>query len=204
MTWKKLLDALRKALGGTPKPKPAPKPAPVPIPTPVPPPVPSDVPAEMLAEHNARRTEAGLPPFVPSVRLQAAAQGHDMLMASLGRMEHQLAGEGDLGARLRGVGYAFRFGGENIAWNYRSVAELMRGWMNSAEHRENILSPAFTEAGFAVAYGADGSPYYCSVFGTPAIALRGAYAATAPYTVGTPEVTGDGRAAASSIVVAAD
>jgi uncharacterized protein YkwD len=204
MTLRQLLDALRKALGGKPVPAPRPTPTPVPpSPVPVPPP-PGDVPAEMLAEHNARRSEAGLPPLVPSVKLQAAAQGHATVMAQLGRMAHSGIGDGDPGSRLRGVGYTFRSCGENIAWNQRSVSAVMASWLNSPGHRANILSPAFTEAGFAVARGADGSAWWCAVFGSPAIAMIGAYAAAAPYTVGTPEVTGDGRVAASSIVVAAD
>jgi uncharacterized protein YkwD len=205
MTLRQFLAALRKALGGkpAPAPRPTPKPAPVPIPTPVPPPVPGDDAAQLLAEHNARRSEAGLPAYVPSVKLRAAAQGHATVMAQLGRMAHSGIGDGDPGSRLRGSGYAFRTAGENIAWNQRSVAEVMTSWLNSPGHRANILSPAFTEAGFAVAHGPSG-PFWCAVFGSPAIAMVGAYAATAPYTVGTPEVTGDGRVAASSIVVAAD
>jgi uncharacterized protein YkwD len=197
MTLRQIIAALRKALGG--KPAPAPKPAPVPIPTPVP----GDEAAQLLAEHNARRSEAGLPPFVPSVKLQAAAQGHATVMAQLGRMAHSGIGDGDPGSRLRGVGYAFRAAGENVAMGQRDVAAVMSSWMGSSGHRENILGH-FSQGGFAVAYSPRGDPFWCSVFGSPAIAMAGAYAATAPYTVGTPEVTGDGRAAASSIVVAAD
>jgi uncharacterized protein YkwD len=126
-----------------------------------------------------------------------------MTMAQLGRMEHSDIGDGDPGSRLRGVGYAFRWCGENIAWNYQTVAEVMLGWMASDGHRANILSPLFIEVGFAVAYGADGSPYWAVDFGAPAI--RTAYAVGPPtYTMGTPEVTGDGRRAASSVAVAAD
>jgi uncharacterized protein YkwD len=205
MSLKKLLAAIRKALGRTPKPTPTPAPpGPAPVPPPAPAPAPGDKAAELLAEHNARRAEAGLPPFVPSAKVRAAAQGHAMTMASLGRMEHAGIGDGDPGSRLRGVGYAFRTAGENIAWGQRSVAEVMRSWMASDGHRANILSPSFTEAGFAMARGADGSAWWCAVFGSPAIVMAGAYAAGSPYTVGTPEVTGDGRTAASSVTIAAD
>jgi uncharacterized protein YkwD len=210
MNFRQFLRAFLNSLGRAPapKPKPAPRPAPAPAPprpAPVPPPAPApgDVQAELLAEHNARRSEAGLPEWVSSAKLQAAAKGHAMVMAQLGRMEHSGIGDGDPGSRLRGVGYTFRWCGENIARGQRSTAEAMTSWMNSPDHRANILSPQFTEAGFAVAYGARGDAFWCADFGSPAIAMAGAYAA-APYTMGTPEVTGDGRRAASSVAVAAD
>jgi uncharacterized protein YkwD len=210
MNFRQFLRSLWKSLGRAPAPKPAPRPAPTPapprpapVPPPAPPPAPGDKAAQLLAEHNARRSEAGLSEWVSSVKLQAAAQGHAITMAQFGRMAHSGIGDGDLGSRLRGVGYAFRAAGENIAWDQGGVAAVMGLWMNSPGHRANILSPAFAEAGFAVAYSARGDAYYCSDFGTPAIAGRGAYA-TSAYVMGTPEVTGDGRRAASSVAVAAD
>jgi uncharacterized protein YkwD len=36
----------------------------------------------------------------------------------------------------------------------------MAGWMNSAGHRENILSGQFTEIGIGLAHSADGTPYW--------------------------------------------
>jgi uncharacterized protein YkwD len=195
MTIKQILAAIRKALGGRPKPVPKPKPVPVP-----PPPVPGVIEAQLLAEHNAEHAAAGLHPLAASVKLQAAAQAHADLMARRGQMEHQLPGEPDLGARVSAVGYTWTWVGENIAWNYRTVAEVMAGWLSSPGHRANILSGHYTQAGFAVAYGADGSPYWAVDFGAPAI--RTAYAAEPlTYAMGSPEVTGDGRVAASSIQV---
>jgi uncharacterized protein YkwD len=210
MTFKQFLRSLWKSLGRAPAPKPAPRPAPAPAPprpAPVPPPAPSpapgDVPAELLAAHNARHAAAGLHPLAASAKLQAAAQAHADLMARRGEMSHQLPGEADLGARLTAAGYGWTWVGENVAWNYRTVAEVMTAWWKSPGHRANILSAYYTQGGFAVAYGADGSPYWAVDFGAPAI--RTAYAVGPPtYTMGTPEVTGDGRRAASSVAVAAD
>jgi uncharacterized protein YkwD len=207
MTFRQFLRSLLASLGRAPAPKPAPTPAPprpAPVPPPAPAPAPGDEAAQLLAEHNARRSEAGLPEWVSSAKLQAAAKGHAMVMAQLGRMEHSGIGDGDPGSRLRGVGYAFRWCGENIARGQRDVAEAMTSWMNSTDHRSNILSAHFTEAGFAVAYSARGDAFWCADFGSPAIAMAGAYGAATPYTMGTPEVTGNGRCAASSVAVAAD
>jgi uncharacterized protein YkwD len=204
MSFGQFLRSLWRSLGRAPAPKPAPRPAPAPAPprpAPVPPPAPppGDAPAELLAEHNARRSEAGLPEWVSSVKLQAAAKGHAMVMAQLGRMEHSGIGDGDPGSRLRGVGYAFRAAGENIAWGQRNVDEVMAAWMASYGHRANILGN-FTEAGFAVAYSTRGDAFWCADFGSPAI--RTAYAIEPlTYAMGSPEITGDGTVAASSIQV---
>jgi uncharacterized protein YkwD len=213
MNFRQFLRSLWKSLGRAPAPKPAPRPAPAPAPprpAPVPPgPTPApprpappphgNVPA-LLAAHNARRAEAGLPGLAASAKLQAAAQGHAMTMAQLGRMEHSGIGDGDPGSRLRGVGYSWTWAGENIAWNQRTVAEVMTSWLSSPGHRENILSSSFTQAGFALARGTDGSFWWCADFGAPAI--RTAYTAEPlTYAMGSPEVTGDGTVAASSIQV---
>ena len=37
--------------------------------------------------------------------------------------------------------------GENIACGYPDVASVMEAWMNSPEHRANILSPSYTHIG---------------------------------------------------------
>jgi uncharacterized protein YkwD len=47
--------------------------------------------------------------------------------------------------------------GENIGWGKRDDATpraLVRGWMRSTTHRENILDPRFRNAGVAIALGA--------------------------------------------------
>jgi uncharacterized protein YkwD len=202
MTLKRILAVLRKALGRTPKPTPTPAPpGPAPVPPPAPIPSPGDGPAELLAEHNARRAEAGLPAFVPNVKLQMAAQSHADTMARTGQMAHSGIGDGDLGSRLTGVAYRSLRAGENVAWGQRSVAGAMASWMGSPGHRANILG-GFTEGGFAMSSGANG-PFWCAVFGSPAIRASVAVALHT-YTMGTPEVIGDGRVAASSVTLAAN
>lgn len=45
--------------------------------------------------------------------------------------------------------------GENIAWGQRSPEEVMNGWMNSSEHRANILNSSFKKIGVAYYVGAN-------------------------------------------------
>jgi uncharacterized protein YkwD len=44
----------------------------------------------------------------------------------------------------------------------------MTAWMNSPEHRANILDPSFTDIGVGIAYDSRGEPYYTQEFGEPA------------------------------------
>jgi uncharacterized protein YkwD len=210
MNFRQFLRSLWKSLGRAPAPKPAPRPTPAPAPprpAPVPPsppaPAPGEVHAELLAAHNARHAAAGLHPLAASAKLQAAAQAHADLMARRGEMSHQLPGEADLGARLTAAGYSFLRAGENVARGQRTVAEVMTSWLSSPGHRANILSAHYTQGGFAVAYGADGSPYWAVDFGSPTIRAM-VPAVQSPYTTGTPEVTEHWYGAASSVAVAAD
>ncbi len=48
------------------------------------------------------------------------------------------------------VGYQYSKAGENLAYGYKTNAEAINGWMNSKEHRDNIINPDFTEVGFAI------------------------------------------------------
>ena len=50
---------------------------------------------------------------------------------------------------------------------YPDATSVMRGWMNSAAHRANILNRNLTEIGVGLAKAADGSTYWTMVLGRP-------------------------------------
>lgn len=50
-------------------------------------------------------------------------------------------------------------GGENLAFGYNDASSVLRGWMDSPTHRENILYPTFTKISISV-YRADDDVYY--------------------------------------------
>ena len=43
--------------------------------------------------------------------------------------------------------------GENLARGFNSASDVINAWMNSPEHRQNVLSPNYQNVGFAVATG---------------------------------------------------
>lgn len=98
-----------------------------------------------------------------------AAQLHAQQMAQYQRMDHTISGAQypTLQSRLDAVGYPYRNAAENVAWNTQTAQSVVTGWMNSSGHRANILNPALTEIGAAMARSAKGEPYWIQVFGTP-------------------------------------
>lgn len=53
-------------------------------------------------------------------------------------------------------GYSYQRAGENLAYGFNGAAQTIDGWMNSSEHRANILNTSYQNVGFGVA----NSPHY--------------------------------------------
>jgi uncharacterized protein YkwD len=114
--------------------------------------------AALLAEVNARRRKAGAPALRSSPALDKAAQGHAEDMLARSYFAHESPSGTTVRERSREAGYDWRAIGENIAEGQFSVAQVMEGWMNSPDHRRNILDPAYTDlgTGLVTAKGKDG------------------------------------------------
>lgn len=56
-------------------------------------------------------------------------------------------------------------GGENLAYGYETAADVLRGWMESPTHRENILYPTFAKVAISVYRDDDGVWYWSQEFG---------------------------------------
>ncbi|HET9098083.1 MAG TPA: CAP domain-containing protein [Candidatus Saccharimonadales bacterium] len=48
-------------------------------------------------------------------------------------------------------GYEFQQAGENLAYGFDTSASVVQAWMNSPEHRANMLNSNFQEVGFGIA-----------------------------------------------------
>lgn len=69
------------------------------------------------------------------------------------------------------AGYNFSYAGENLAINYSDTIDVERAWMNSAEHRDNIVNADFHEVGVGVAegmYEGKKAVFVAELFGTKA------------------------------------
>jgi uncharacterized protein YkwD len=120
---------------------------------------------ELLELTNQARKKADLPPLKPDPVLFAVARAHSANMAKKGQMKHVLDGK-DVDNRLDDAGYDFASAGENIGTARKApLAAVMKGWMESKGHRENILKPKFEEIGIGIVEDGKGTTYYTQVFG---------------------------------------
>jgi uncharacterized protein YkwD len=115
---------------------------------------------------NAERAKAdkGLKPLKANPKLMAAARQHAENMAAQDKLAHVLDGKTP-SERVKAAGYKYRATGENILWNGTTPKETVAAWMDSPQHRENILKPGYTETGVGVAKNKKGEPYWVQVFG---------------------------------------
>lgn len=95
---------------------------------------------------NQQRTERHLPRLQVSQRLSRSAQGWTNTMVSHANFSHGA----DFAARISAVGFNWAMVGENIATGFRTPAAVVRAWMASPGHCQNILSPSFADVGTGV------------------------------------------------------
>lgn len=107
----------------------------------------------MLTLINRDRAEANLHPLAQNEPLSraAAAKAQDILR------HDYFAHTSPAGKRpwdfIKKENFQFIYAGENLAINYVSAYELEQDFLASPSHRENLLSPLFTEIGIAVIQG---------------------------------------------------
>jgi len=121
----------------------------------------TEVERQIHAEINAERAARGLPPLAYRDRTAARADDHTAWMAEAGELSH---------ANLKHQ-YRCKPAAENVAYTYvaedivtddgrgvnhhgneTSIAKgIVRQWMHSEPHRENLLDPRFSGEGIGIA-----------------------------------------------------
>lgn len=141
------------------------------------------LPNSLVDETNAARASDDLSSLKPSALLGAAARDKANDMAKNGYFAHTSPTGVTPWYWFQKVGYNFEYAGENLAINFIDSQDVMNAWMNSPEHRANILDSHFTQIGIATAEGTyEGRPaiFVVQLFGTPApIAASASSAAVA-------------------------
>ncbi|MGB9743260.1 MAG: CAP domain-containing protein [Minisyncoccales bacterium] len=109
---------------------------------------------EIIKLTNFERIKLGLPSYQENQILNKMAQAKVEDMFKYQYFTHESpTGEGieDLANQF---GYKFLKIGENLAMgDFQSEEELVKSWLNSPGHRENILNTAYQEIGVAVQKG---------------------------------------------------
>lgn len=121
-------------------------------------------PPAVVALFNRDRAVAGLPPLTESLLLDtiASTRAQQMVMDGL---THVRPGRTVMAATelLQQNGVTYTWNGENIFWAGGppfddAVSDAEAWWMNSPEHRDNILGPHYHQVGIGTAI--DGEKMY--------------------------------------------
>ena len=120
----------------------------------------------VLAQLNTIRAQHGLVPLKLNPRLTASAAEHSSEMAADGYFEHTSADGTAFWKRIDHwypqSGYHYWSVGENLLWSSPQVdpAGALKLWMDSPEHRANILTARWREIGVSALHFADGPGVY--------------------------------------------
>lgn len=103
----------------------------------------------LFSAANAERVQRGLQPLRWDETLYRAAQRHAGEMAARESISHQYPGELDLVGRGRAAGAKFTVIAENVAEAW-SAPVIHEAWMQSPDHRANLLDPRVNSVGISV------------------------------------------------------
>jgi uncharacterized YkwD family protein len=98
---------------------------------------------------NKERANAGLSALSSDSALSSMALAKAKDMYNNNYFSHTSPTYGSPFAMMTAFGIKYSYAGENIAMGQRTPQEVMTAWMNSAGHRQNILSPNFAKIGVA-------------------------------------------------------
>jgi len=109
----------------------------------------------VLVQLNAIRKSHGLVPLKLNAALTTAAQGHSSEMLADGYFAHDSSDGAPFWKRLTAYSHLAPHGswsvGENLLWSSPEVGAVkaLQLWMESSEHRHNILTARWREIGIA-------------------------------------------------------
>ena len=107
----------------------------------------------LISETNSSREARDMTFLNESALLDAAAKMKAEDMASKSYFAH-FSPEGiDPWYWMKKVGYEYSYAGENLAINFSDSEDVIKAWLNSPTHRENMLNRHFTEIGIGIAKG---------------------------------------------------
>ncbi|MGI5273865.1 CAP domain-containing protein [Nonomuraea sp. CA-218870] len=120
--------------------------------------------SEVVRLTNQARARNGCRPLTHDPQLRRAAERHSADMATRGYFDHTGRNGSSVGDRIRAAGFSpVRAWGENIAMGQSTAAQVVRGWLDSPGHRQNIMNCSFTHIG--VGHHSRG-PHWTQVFAT--------------------------------------
>lgn len=110
-------------------------------------------PAEIIRLTNIERQSTGLNPVTEDKLLDQAAAQKAADMFARDYWAHVSPIGTQPWAFISQAGYSYRYAGENLARDFSDPNSVVRAWMDSPSHRENLLSGRYENIGVAVVDG---------------------------------------------------
>lgn len=121
---------------------------------------------DVLSLVNNERKKYGLAPLIWNSNLANAAYLHCSDMAARDYFSHDTPEGLSAFDRMKSLNINYTVAAENIAAGQPDPQSVMNAWMNSTEHRENILNPKLKEIGIAFVRGGSYGIYWAQEFAT--------------------------------------
>lgn len=124
----------------------------------------SAVEMEVVRLVNVERQKEGLAPFTASSELSNVARKKSEDMATNNYFGHTSPTYGSSSNMMKTFGIKFNMTGENIAKGQLSAQSVVKGWMNSPGHRDNIMNPRFNTIGVGFYQSGNGANHWTQMF----------------------------------------
>jgi len=128
---------------------------------------------KVFDQTNIERIKHGLEPLIYNSLLSESAKAKAEDMFKYDYCAHNSPQGKTPWTFFDTVGYKYSIAGENLAKDFYDTDSLMKAWMNSPTHKENIIHTKYQEIGIAVVNGTLGGIKTTLVvqhFGTPLVA----------------------------------
>lgn len=113
--------------------------------------------SELVNMINQTRQSFGLNALSENEQLDYAAELKAEDMLANGYFDHISPSGITPWHWISAAGYNYKYAGENLAIGFYESGEVYQAWLNSVSHKENIISPYYTEVGTAVLRGFGGN-----------------------------------------------
>lgn len=119
---------------------------------------------EVIRLVNEERSKNGRSPLASNNELNRLARLKSEDFVKNNYFSHSSPTYGTPFDMMRDNGISFTAAGENIASGQKNAEEVMKHWMASSGHRENILNPTYNQIGVGVAKDNQGKLYWTQMF----------------------------------------
>lgn len=109
----------------------------------------------LLASTNEARGANGVAGLALNARLEDAAQAKANDMVAENYWSHYSPNGSSPWTFIAAAGYQYQAAGENLAYGFDTATNTITAWLNSPEHRANLLNGRYRDVGFGIAASAD-------------------------------------------------